>query len=807
MDLDSDVEEIANPSIAQRVEAIPVSSLSKLSTTPLIVGAPPSAMATPFHEAPQLLPAPDLADLSARQYSSPYSASSLTKPASNRIAALSPNLATVRPSTAQTQDPLQVFTAGSLINKSSTASEEVESSDRQDVHSHHYDTGSPPRAAALLATLLADLRKIFPLDFKPAFAVNNALGNTGLRPGDVRSVVLATEDGKYPQAPIKRAELIYRAWNNRVMFATVELDGSLHIVKSVTGNSLIGKSGATAFRHWQGHKAGFSKNPIVFEDREPTKRVAEKSQLPATDWSSGPASGSSKKILRASKPIRHSDSGIVYDWAAEAEDTHSHPVSRGDTHKTTRLDDGFSTDSTESSYGDEGNMSLGPVAAMLPKKPPVKMEPRENNSLLTPATSIPRGLPSSQGYTPKHVNESLEDRVKAKGLEMSEIERQLIQERAKGKTWQVIENYFKDEHGIAASFATWCSRHKRITNQKTLPRKPPGPAKRVIPSKRARETIDSSDSVDSSDDETEDTKFRRPAKRTFVPSKIRRASFLERFEAPASARTSRQRVSSESSIVAPPVATPTFVGVLSEADQKLLRWKDISRVPWADIRAKWEKLTGENASESTLRDRYRNLTADPNTHPPAHRRRSQPDEIIPISSLSAQNNGTQPLRLRSVNSNFPPATPGYFQDSSAAMGFPMPGTTVPAIPGLDESKISRTTLRVGYSGSSTTIKLSSCTTMSNLFYMVASACGITSRSDAIWAIVVTYPWFPIGSMEHRQRVVLALEDTYEFFLEAVNDAPCWKKENGKCNLDVEVAFKEISGEAAGGGSFGSWPAA
>lgn len=50
-----------------------------------------------------------------------------------------------------------------------------------------------------------------------------------------------------------------------------------------------------------------------------------------------------------------------------------------------------------------------------------------------------------------------------------------------------------------------------------------------------------------------------------------------------------------------------------------------------------------------------------------------------------------------------------------------------------------------------------------------------------------------------------LEDSFEFLLETIDEAPCWETENGKCTVHVEVVHRNISGEPAGEGSIGNWP--
>lgn len=55
---------------------------------------------------------------------------------------------------------------------------------------------------------------------------------------------------------------------------------------------------------------------------------------------------------------------------------------------------------------------------------------------------------------------------------------------------------------------------------------------------------------------------------------------------------------------------PTSMKECSEADRMLLHMKDVEGKPWADIRATWKAMTGQDTASSTLPNRYNRLKAN-----------------------------------------------------------------------------------------------------------------------------------------------------------------------------------------------------
>lgn len=225
----------------------------------------------------------------------------------------------------------------------------------------------------------------------------------------------------------------------------------------------------------------------------------------------------------------------------------------------------------------------------------------------------------------------------------------------------------------------------------------------------------------------------------------------------------------------------------SEADNLLLHMKDVQYKPWGEIRKAWTAATGQETGESALLDRYNRLKAVlvPTSNPNKRARFSRYDDSVSAPRFQARHQTT-----RSVSPE------------------PILKSTTSNMPSLALHKLNRTTIRVSHSGSFAPVKLRSCTTISDLFNTVARICDLTqtSRRKTRTSLKATFPW--VAKTEEGRTMLLneGLEDSFEIFLETIDEAPCWETENGKCTVHIEVVYRNISGEPAGEASFGSWPA-
>jgi len=632
-------------------------------------------------------------------------------------------------------------------------------------------------------SLLDELRKHYGLSDKPPFAIN-IQRKAGHRPGDIRRLVLASDDGEYPQAHVQRVDLVFRRWNKRCMFATIEINGSLEIVKCVVGGSSNRRCGEAAFKHWQRPQKRFSEFPIAFEDRDAIEAITENHQVPPSAWSTVPAARDviRKKILRASKSLGHSqinkDRGS-YDeprkYACSSEAMFAGEISSGD--------------SSSSSDNDEGHSSLNASQANSSKLWSVKAEPSDSRIVLTPATAISGAFLSSERVTSPRT-QTLDPRPKVNSLQLEEIDKLLIQLRDDGKTFEEIKEYFGKVTGLKFSRSAWYSRYNRVKGGGgTFLENDTSRSKSNNSLKRSRKIATPSNAnrnlyVDSND-ETDDADLRRePAKRAFRKSQLARPPFIP--QAASTTKVDPQRLRTPyASPQVPAPDLPAFMQEACEADKMLLHMKDVQHKSWSEIRKTWTAMTGQETAGSTLPSRYRRLKARRILVPTAMR--------APIPSIPAKNH-------RSYQNDSIPA--GY------ASPVPVTKPATSSMPTLASHKLNRTTLRISHSGSFTPLKLRSCKTISELFDAVADICDLsqTAHRKTVSTLKATFQWIPANDSSRTMLLKEGLEDSFEFLLETIDEAPCWETEYGKCTVNIEVVHRNISGEPAGEGSIGSWPA-
>jgi len=624
-------------------------------------------------------------------------------------------------------------------------------------------------------SLLDELRKHYGLSDKPPFAINIQC-KAGHRPGDIRRLVLASDDGEYPQAHVQRVDLVFRRWNKRCMFATIEVYGSLHIVKRVVGGLSSRGCGKAAFKHWQSPQNGFSKVPIAFEDRGPMRAFRESYQVSQSAWSTVPAARkpTRKKILRASKPLRHCQTnkdGGSFDQSQE------HARSG----EAIFFSETCSSDSSSSSDKDEGRSSFDAFQARTSRHVSVKAEPSDSHVLLTPAMAI--SISSPERVTSPHT-ETLDPRLKPNGLHAAATDKLLVQLRDDGKKFEEIQDYFGKMTRETVSMSTWYSRYNRIKGgEGTLIENDTGPLEDNKSLKRSRKISTSSDanhnSEDDSDDGTGDADSRRDsAKRAFQTSQLEQTSFTPQAASTTAMNGTQRRRAPLILTKAAPRGLPASMEAACEADKMLLHMKDFQHKPWTEIRKTWMALTGQETAGGTLPNRYKRLKA---SLMPA------PTPKVPAKDWQSHQNKSVPMGDRSPE--------------------PVARSTISSMPALASHKLNRTTLRISHSGSFTPLKLRSCRTISDLFDTVANICDLnrTAHRKTVSALKATFSWLPENDSSRTMLLKEGLEDSFEFLLETIDEAPCWETENGKCTVHVEMVHRNISGEPAGVGSIGNWP--
>jgi hypothetical protein len=387
----------------------------------------------------------------------------------------------------------------------------------------HEDVIPPSAISSHLLNLVKEVKKYYGRHVRPPFVITTN-SRTLHTPGDTRSLVLAADDGKYPQAPVKHIELTYRLWDDGCLFTTVELDGFSRIVKSISGGTTGSIPGGSVFRLWQGPDEGFSKIPIAYPDKGPMssvigmKKVAPSHQItvPSTD-------PSRKRIVRASRSLRASDSGVIYNWTDPHDNDFPPRVvgQRASIRRRPKTVVTSDSSSSSSSDGDGDDVIIPLLNAESSKFPALKAEPREPVELLTPGSSVPRALSNAKRNI-TYSTGATSTQSRAGQLQHSdETDKILIQMRHAGKTWQAIADHFNAMSGHSSSGAKWCARYDR-TNRKrgaTTARDEAARSQSWTPVKKKRprkgQPEDSNDETDP-DDETDDYDVERnPAKRNF----------------------------------------------------------------------------------------------------------------------------------------------------------------------------------------------------------------------------------------------------------------------------------------------------
>lgn len=301
------------------------------------------------------------------------------------------------------------------------------------------------------------------------------------RAGDSRILLLAAKDSKYPTGDAPKVRMVYRAWDENFGYATVDVGGRREIVMLKSG----GGGGGAACRLWLGAVQGFTKTPIAFLQHNSYTPAARKrkdsTSINAVDASSQP---SGKRILRASKPIRAGDGGIVYNWADENDDEHDYALKQKPPMEAALAS--LSTDSDSSSSDDENSF-------VRPSAP------------LTPGSSLPRTFAESRQHTfrPLDTDSDSKDRI-------------LLRLRKEGKTLKEIAKYMAETTGEESHLSTWSVRARRLEGRYEGAR-----ANEVAPRKSTR----TPKRVDILGEQTEGPhSLSTPAKRSFRSLQQRKSS-------------------------------------------------------------------------------------------------------------------------------------------------------------------------------------------------------------------------------------------------------------------------------------------
>ena len=213
-----------------------------------------------------------------------------------------------------------------------------------------------------------------------------------------------------------------------------------------------------------------------------------------------------------------------------------------------------------------------------------------------------------------------------------------------------------------------------------------------------------------------------------------------------------------------------------------------------------EDSTGEFDSARGIRFCAVNSRCTPGTSP--YFRQSTSTPYAPSSKPSIQGNTRQTTELSTRETIEAPdlASAGAGDQSSSTLYSHLMAPAASSIGAtsaetasspftLATHKLARTTLRIVDANAYTPLKLRSCPNISALFAKVLDVCGLTADKDALEALKLTFDWMEPTDTERHMLLKERYEDSFEFMMEMIDEAPCWA-EGGKCTVGVELVLKD-----------------
>lgn len=106
-------------------------------------------------------------------------------------------------------------------------------------------------------------------------------------------------------------------------------------------------------------------------------------------------------------------------------------------------------------------------------------------------------------------------------------------------------------------------------------------------------------------------------------------------------------------------------------------------------------------------------------------------------------------------------------------------------------KQSRTALRImlPFSSDYVPLKLRSCITMSSLFVSALAVSGQGSLGTEVSGLRATFDWKDERDVERAMLLKQDYPDTFEVFLEIIDQAPCWMRDDSRCSVAIEVVLE------------------
>jgi len=79
-------------------------------------------------------------------------------------------------------------------------------------------------------------------------------------------------------------------------------------------------------------------------------------------------------------------------------------------------------------------------------------------------------------------------------------------------------------------------------------------------------------------------------------------------------------------------------------------------------------------------------------------------------------------------------------------------------------------------------------TMDDFFSSIITATGYANQEREISTIMVTFDFKEDSDNKKSIFVRKDVMDSFEVFLEMIDEAPCWKEEGGRCEVAVDVVL-------------------
>lgn len=179
----------------------------------------------------------------------------------------------------------------------------------------------------------------------------------------------------------------------------------------------------------------------------------------------------------------------------------------------------------------------------------------------------------------------------------------------------------------------------------------------------------------------------------------------------------------------------------------------------------------------------------PDPIPPKKRKVSDSPPKVAVKKRQRTSRDLSTNPTDAYGSSRPTAKPTDLQLSASATQSMM--QSVRPMPELSAYKQDHTTLLVSVTtyiyASILPIKLRSCMTMETFFSSILNATRNTvNRGGSSSDVLVSFNWKDATDRGRSMLLRKDTMDTYQVFLETINEAPCWDHMNGRCEIAVDI---------------------